>query len=165
MRPASRGEIRLRSTQPAAPPVIRALYLTEEADMAGLLRGIAVARRIAAAPALSAWRGRALFPEEDGEEALRRHVRENATTFFHPVGTCRMGTGADAVVDARLRVRGIAGLRVVDASVMPRIVSSNTQAPTVMIAEKAADMILAKPALGPLDSSHTVGPASAGGAG
>lgn len=143
MRPASRGDVRLRTADPAAPPVIRARYLSEEADMDGLLRGIAVARRIAAAPALAAWRGRPLFPAEEGEEAMRRHVRETATTFFHPVGTCRMGSGPDAVVDERLRVRGIQGLRVIDASIMPLLVGGATHAATVAIAEKGAAMLLA----------------------
>jgi choline dehydrogenase-like flavoprotein len=144
MRPASRGEVRLRLADAAARPVIRARYLSDERDVEGLLRGIAAARRIAAAPALAAWRGRPLFPAEDeGEEALRRHVRETATTFFHPVGTCRMGPGPDAVVDERLRVRGVRGLRVIDASVMPLLVGGATHAATVAIAEKGAEMLLA----------------------
>jgi len=101
-----------------------------------------VARRIAGAPALAPFRGRQQSPDESaGDEALRRHIRENATTFFHPVGTCRMGTDPLAVVDGHLRVRGILGLRVIDASVMPTLVGGATHAATVMIAEKGADLV------------------------
>jgi choline dehydrogenase len=142
LHPASRGEIRLRSKDPAEAPVIRANYLAQPADLDGLVRGLAVARRIGEAPALAAFRGRPLGPDPGaGEEALRRHVRENATTFFHPVGTCRMGDDPMAVVDAHLRVRGVAGLRVIDASVMPTLVGGATHAATVAIAEKGAALV------------------------
>ena len=142
MRPSSRGSIRLRSRDPEAPPVIRANYLAETRDLEALVRGLAVARRIAGAGPLAAYRGRELGPDAgSGEEALRRFVRANATTFFHPVGTCRMGNDPLAVVDDQLRVRGVAGLRVMDASVMPTLVGGATHAATVMIAEKGADLV------------------------
>lgn len=142
MGPSSRGSIRLRSRDPEAPPVIRANYLSDKRDLDALVRGLAVARRIADAGALAAYRGRELSPDAgSGEEALQRFVRENATTFFHPVGTCRMGNDPLAVVDDQLRVRGVAGLRVVDASVMPTLVGGATHAATVMIAEKGADLV------------------------
>ena len=142
LRPASRGEIRLRSVDPREAPAIRANYLAEASDLETLVRGVAVARRIAGAPALAPFRGRQQSPDESaGDEALRRHIRENATTFFHPVGTCRMGTGPQAVVDSHLRVRGVAGLRVIDASVMPTLVGGATHASTVMIAEKGASLV------------------------
>jgi len=142
LHPASRGEIRLRSKDPRDAPVIRANYLAEESDLDGLVRGAAVARRIAGAPALALFRGRERSPDESaGEEALRRYIRENATTFFHPVGTCRMGTDPLAVVDRQLRVRGIEALRVIDASVMPTLVGGASHAATVAIAEKGASLV------------------------
>jgi choline dehydrogenase len=142
LRPASRGTIRLRSADPEAHPLIRANYLAEAADLDALLRGVEVARRIAAAPAFASFRGRDLSPAEgDGNEALVRYIREHATTFFHPVGTCRMGNDALAVVDERLCVRGVPGLRVIDASVMPTLVGGATHAATVAIAEMGADMV------------------------
>jgi choline dehydrogenase-like flavoprotein len=142
LRPASRGTVRLRSSDPVAPPLIRARYLAEEADLETLLRGLAVARRIAGAAPLAGYRGRELSAAvAEGGEPAHRYVRENATTFFHPVGTCRMGQDPLAVVDPQLRVRGIAGLRVIDASVMPALVGGATHAAAVMIAEKGADLI------------------------
>jgi choline dehydrogenase len=142
MRPASRGSVRLASADPGAHPLIRAGYLSEEGDLEGLVRGLELARRIADAPALAAWRGRELSAEAaGGGEARRRFVRENATTFFHPVGTCRMGSDPLAVVDAELRVRGVDGLRVIDASVMPLLVGGATHAATVAVAEKGADIL------------------------
>jgi choline dehydrogenase len=142
LRPKSRGSLRLRSRDPQAPPVVRANYLADPADVEGLVRGLAVARRIAASPRLAEYCGKELsaIAASDAEGA-RRWIRENATTFFHPVGTCRMGADRRAVVDAALRVHGIAGLRVVDASVMPALVGGATHAATVAIAEKGAAMI------------------------
>jgi choline dehydrogenase len=143
MRPRSRGSLRLRSREPDAPPLIRASYLSDERDLDVLLRGIAIARRLAEQAALAEYRGRELSPGRgvERDEDLRRYVRENATTFFHPVGTCRMGADPRAVVDHELRVHGVSGLRVVDASVMPVLVAGATQAATVMIAEKGADLV------------------------
>jgi len=144
IRPASRGEVTLASPDPAAPPVIRPNYLAEPADREVALEAIALTRRIMAAPGLAAY-----APEEHrpgagitGPDALLAAIGRIATTIFHPVGTCRMGVGEDSVADGALRVRGIEGLRVADASVMPTITSGNTNAPTVMIAERAADMVL-----------------------
>jgi choline dehydrogenase len=142
LRPASRVSIRLRSSDPEAEPLIRANYLAEPRDVEGLLRGLTLARRIAEAPALAAYRGRELSEDAAaGQEGARRWVRDNATTFFHPVGTCRMGQDRLAVVDASLRVHGVAGLRVIDASVMPTLVGGTTHAATVMIAEKGAALV------------------------
>jgi choline dehydrogenase-like flavoprotein len=142
LRPRSRGTIRLSSGDPQAPPLIRANYLAEPPDVEVLLRGMSVARRIAEAPAFSAYRGKELSQDAaSSEEGARRWIRDNATTFFHPVGTCRMGSDRLAVVDAQLRVHGVAGLRVIDASVMPTIVGGATHTATVMIAEKGAAMI------------------------
>jgi len=143
LRPASRGHVRLRSPDPAAAPAIRPNYLAEAADRQAAARAMRLTRRIMAAPAMAPFRPEEVKPGVgiDTEDDLARAAGDIATTIFHPVGTCRMGADAGAVVDPRLRVRGIAGLRVVDASVMPTITSGNTNAPTIMIAEKAADMI------------------------
>jgi len=145
LRPESRGRLLPRSASPRDPPAIHPNYLATATDQATLVDGMKMARRLAATRALS----RFIVEELDPGPAVRsdaellEHARNTATTIYHPVGTCKMGVDALAVVDPRLRVRGIAGLRVVDASVMPVIVSGNTNAPTIMIAEKAADLILA----------------------
>jgi choline dehydrogenase len=143
LRPESRGRVRIASPDPFAAPSIQPNYLSTEADRKVAAEAIRLTRRIAAAPALARFEPREFKPGEafqsDGE--LARAAGDIGTTIFHPVGTAKMGEDALAVVDARLRVRGIEGLRVVDASVMPTITSGNTAAPTMMIAEKAADMI------------------------
>lgn len=146
LRPLSEGSVRLRSADPADKPVIDANFFDRPEDMATLMRGFREARRILSQPALAAMVAEELEPgahilsDADTDEALRRIVN----TAYHPTGTCKMGPDSDplAVVDNRLRVRGVAGLRVVDASVMPAIVSGNTSAPTMMIAERAARFIL-----------------------
>ncbi len=145
LRPLSRGVVRLRSGEPDEPPAIQPNYLAESADRAVALEAIALTRRICAAPSLAAYRPAEFLPGPDivDDDALLAAVGRIATTIFHPVGTCAMGPDAESVVDPRLRVRGLAGLRVADASIMPAITSGNTNAPTVMIAEKAAGMILA----------------------
>lgn len=145
LRPESRGSVHVRSPDPAAAPAIQSRFLSDEADVRRLIAGMRIARRIVAAAAFGRFRGEETRPGPgvDGDEALRDHVRDHGDTSFHPVGTCRMGEGGGAVVDARLRVHGLAGLRVVDASVMPTMVSGNTQAATMMIAEKGAAMIAA----------------------
>ncbi len=153
LRPESRGTIHVRSADPAASPAIRPNYLSAPLDQKTVVAGLRYARAICAGAALDRYRGEELLPGPDVEtdEELLDYARREGETIYHPVGTCAMGPAqtaggngaAGAVVDARLRVHGLAGLRVVDASVMPRLVSGNTNAPTLMIAEKAADMILA----------------------
>ena len=143
MHPASRGSVRLRSADPTVPPAIQVNYLADEADLEGLVRGLETVRRIGESPALGDYRGDQVGPGPEGweAEALRAYIRENVGTFFHPVGTCRMGSDEGAVVDAQLRVRGVENLRVIDASVMPDLLSGATHAATVMIAEKGADLL------------------------
>ena len=141
MRPRSRGSLLLRSADPEAPPVIRAGYLSDERDLDVLVRGLGFARRLAAQPALAEYRGPEMAPGAAAGDDLRPHVRRNATTFYHPVGTCRMGKDPLAVVDHELRVHGVAGLRVVDASVMPTLVGGATHAAAVMIGEKGAFLV------------------------
>ena len=143
LRPESRGEIVLRSADQLAPPAIRPNYLDSAADLRLLVEGVRLVRRIAHAAAFDPYRGEELLPgpkvETDAE--LADHVRRRVETLYHPVGTCKMGVDAGSVVDPRLRVHGVRGLRVVDASVMPALPGGNTHAPVVMIAEKAADLI------------------------
>jgi choline dehydrogenase len=146
LHPESRGEVLLRSADPFAAPMIHPNHLATPGDLATLRAAVRIARSIGEQPALAPWR---IAEDEPGPDiaddaALDRWLCDHAATIFHPVGTCRMGGQGDveAVVDATLRVRGIAGLRVADASVMPTIVSGNTNAATMMIGEKAADLIL-----------------------
>ncbi len=144
LRPLSRGTITLRGADPMESPAIQPNYLAEEADRRTLIDGVRALRRIFAQPAFDNYRGEELAPGPgiETDDEIDAWIRQTADTVFHPVGTCKMGTDTMAVVDAALRVHGIDSLRVADASVMPRITSSNTHAPTVMIAEKAAEMIL-----------------------
>jgi choline dehydrogenase len=146
--PRSRGTIRLRSPDPLAKPAIRGNHLTEPDDVAALVCGMKLAREIAGTGPLAEAAGREIFPgaSVDGEDELETDVRRRAELLYHPAGTCRMGTDDQAVVDPALRVRGVNGLRVVDASIMPLIPGGNTNAPTIMIAEQAADLILGRPA-------------------
>jgi choline dehydrogenase len=141
--PRSLGEIRLASKDPFAAPAIDPRYFSDDADLALLVHGVRLTREIAATAPLAQMLGRELAPgvTRADDAALRDDIRRTAQTIFHPVGTCRMGIGTDAVVDPQLRVRGIANLRIVDASIMPRIIGGNTNAPCIMIAEKAADLI------------------------
>jgi choline dehydrogenase len=141
--PDSRGSIRLASADPRDRPLIDPNYLGESSDVERLVDAIGVAREIAAASAFAGWVQREVLPgsEVTDRDALRAFVATATGTYYHPVGTCAMGNGPDSVVDPELRVRGIEGLRVADASVMPRVVCVNTNAATVMIAEKAADLI------------------------
>jgi choline dehydrogenase len=144
LRPRSRGRITLRTRDPMTPPAIQANYLAEEYDLSMLIEGIKLARRIAHAHAFDAYRGpEYLGPEGESDAAIAAYIRERLETLYHPVGTCTMGNDAQAVVDSALRVRGVEGLRVVDASIMPTLIGGNTNAPTIMIAEKAADLVKA----------------------
>ncbi len=145
LRPKSRGEIRLASADPLAAPDIRANYLTHPDDLEHMLRGVKLARRILAARAFDAYRGEEIVPGRAvvSDDDIRSFIRNKGETIYHPIGTCKMGSDPLAVVDAELRVHGMSGLRVVDASIMPLLVGGNTNAPTVMIAEKASDMIKA----------------------
>ncbi len=152
LRPASRGSVRLASADPFAAPLIDPNFLGEPDDVARLVRGFKVMRNILSQPALAGYRGRevAASAAAQTDTQIEQFVRNRADTIYHPVGTCRMGSDpARDVVDARLRVHGVGGLRVVDASIMPRVVAGNTNAPTIMIAEKAADMIRADSASSP----------------
>jgi choline dehydrogenase len=143
MRPESRGTIRIKSPDPTAYPAIVPNYLSDPLDEEVAVAGLRWARRIAATPPLSEHVDHETNPgaDVDGDEALLAWARERGTTLYHPIGTCAMGRGPNAVVDPQLGVHGVEGLRVVDASVMPRLISGNTNAPTIMIAEKASDMI------------------------
>ena len=143
LRPLSRGSVQIASVDASVAPLIRPNYLSDERDLRVAADAIRLTRRIVAAPALAGYRPEEYRPgpQYRSEEDLQRAAGEIGTTIFHPVGTCAMGQGREAVVDARLRVHGIAGLRVVDASIMPSITSGNTCSPVLMIAEKAAQMI------------------------
>jgi choline dehydrogenase len=148
-RPASRGEIQLRSADPMEAPRIVPNSLSDPADLQALLDGARLLRRLAATPLLSALIEREMQPgpQVEGTDALIDDIRQRCSTVFHPVSTCRMGTDPrKAVVDARLRVHGLAQLRIVDASVFPTVTSANTNLPVVMLAEKAADLIRAEAA-------------------
>jgi choline dehydrogenase len=143
LQPTSRGHVRIKSADPAAHPAITLNYLATEADRRVAVAGLKQTRRIMAAKALARFAPEEWLPDPKltSDADLQRAAGDLGTTIFHPVGTCRMGVDSLAVVDDRLRVRGVAGLRVIDASVMPRITSGNTNAPTVMIAEQGADFI------------------------
>jgi choline dehydrogenase-like flavoprotein len=144
LQPKSRGSVTLAGADPQAAPLIDPAFLSERDDVDRLVRGFKLMRHILQQPALAGYRGRELAAsaEATSDAQIEAFIRDRADTIYHPVGSCRMGPDAAAdVVDAQLRVHGIAGLRVVDASVMPTIVSGNTNAPVIMIAEKAAEMI------------------------
>ena len=141
----SRGELRLQSADPLAPPAIDPRILSDERDMEGMLFALKLARKIATADALAPYRGAEELPgpEVKSDDELRDYLRRFTITIYHPVGTCKMGAASDrsAVVDTRLRVHGLEGLRVADASMMPTIINANTNAPCIMIGERAADFI------------------------
>ncbi len=144
-RPHSRGTIRLKSADPSAHPAIQPNYLgdADGYDLAMLIEGARLSREIFAQSAFAPYRGEEIIPGEAArtDADLETFVRRKAETIYHPVGTCRMGNDENAVVDSELRVRGIEGLRVVDASVMPTLIGGNTNAPTMMIAERAAEVL------------------------
>ena len=143
VRPESRGTIMAQSPDPLTYPAIRPNYLSAPNDLRVLIAGVGHTRRIFAQPAVAPHSAGETVPglAVASEEAFLDYARHNGTTIFHPVGTCKMGTDPMAVVDPRLRVVGVAGLRVIDASVMPTVTTGNTNAPTIMIGEKGAEMI------------------------
>jgi choline dehydrogenase len=144
MRPESRGHIHVVSTDPRKPPAINFNFLSSPVDAALTVRAVRIARAIMTAPAMAPLRVSEMAPgvDRNTDDEILDWVKAAAETTYHPVGTCKMGTDAMAVVDAKLRVHGIAGLRVADASIMPTLTSGNTNAPSIMIGEKAADMVL-----------------------
>ena len=143
LRPTSRGHVKIKSPNMRDAPVITTNYLATPEDLAVAVASLQFTRRIMAAPALTPFAPEELKPgpELTSAEELENAARDLGTTIFHPIGTCKMGTDPMAVVDPQLRVHGLAGLRVIDASIMPTITSGNTNAPTVMIAERGADFI------------------------
>jgi choline dehydrogenase-like flavoprotein len=164
LRPVSRGRVTLASPDPLRPPLIDPNFLAEREDVERLVRGFKLMRTLMQQPTLARHGGTELpasaAARSDAE--IEQFVRQHADTIYHPVGTCRMGPGSGDVVDERLRVHGIAGLRVVDASIMPRIVGGNTNAPTIMIAERAADLIRQDAAQSATPGRTAAQPATAG---
>ncbi|GGC12131.1 glucose-methanol-choline (GMC) oxidoreductase [Marinobacterium zhoushanense] len=147
LRPKSRGSVRLRSANPDDPMQFNSGALSEQADVDTLVRGLRLARRILRAPALAEVIDHELRPSakaEISDAELEAHVRSHAKTVYHPVGTCRMGSDAEAVVSPTLAVNGVKGVRIADASIMPTLISGNTNAPVVMIAERCAEFVLDK---------------------
>jgi choline dehydrogenase-like flavoprotein len=138
LRPWSRGHVGLTSADPAAPPRIDPGFLDDPRDLSVLMRGARIMERVLESSPLAPWRGRRLYPNDGSDAALEADIRARADTIYHPVGTCRMGSDEMAVTDTQGRVHRVARLRIVDASLMPRIVSGNTNAPTIMMAEKIA---------------------------
>ena len=155
--PNSRGSVRLMSADPEAAPLIDPKLLDHPDDLQRMVRAVRLCRRILRAPPFSKYHAREYQPGADVESNadIESFIRSTTATVYHPVGTCQMGVGSDAVVDAELKVRGVDGLRVADASVFPSIVGGNTNAPTIMVAERAVDFILGRPSLAPatLDSN------------
>jgi len=149
--PKSRGRLTLQGPDPHSPPLIDPQLLSVEEDIRPLIRAIKLSRRILATPNFARYRATEIAPGAgvQSDEEIADFIRATSYTVHHQVGTCRMGSGTDAVVDAQLRLLGLAGLRVVDASVIPSIVGGNTNAVVVMIAEKAADLIRQRPPLAP----------------
>ncbi len=160
MRSKSRGEVRLASADPLGPPRVQFNYMSHVDDWAEMRACVRLTREVFAQPAFDPWRGRELAPGEEAQSdgEIDAFVRETVQSAYHPCGTCRMGADDLAVVDPELRVRGMDGLRVVDSSVMPAITTGNLNAPTIMIAEKAADMIRGRPLLPPSDAPFHTAP-------
>jgi choline dehydrogenase len=146
LRPESRGEVTLASADPFDAPLIDPNYLATEEDRRALRQGFKMARTIVAQAAMDPYRGPEYSPgaHVQSDEDIDTYIKSAAETIYHPVGTCRMGTDANAVVDKDCKVRGVSGLRVVDASVMPNLIGGNTNAPTIMIAEKISDHVRGK---------------------
>ena len=153
LRPESRGTIMIRSNDPFEHPAIDPNYLATEGDRITMRESVKMMREIAGQNALSPLRGAEALPGQDvqSDDEIDAFIRAYGETIYHPVGTVAMGIHDAAPVDGELRVRGVEGLRVVDASVMPTLIGGNTNAPTIMVAEKAADMILGKAPMAPID--------------
>ena len=146
LRPQSRGTVRLNTADPAAPPRIDPNFLDDDRDIAVLRAGVRLSHRIAEAPPLADYAPQDRHPVNlDNDAALDQMIRSRADTVYHPVGTCRMGSDADSVVDPRLKARGVEGLWVADASIMPRLVSGNTNAPSIMIGERCSEFVKTAP--------------------
>ncbi len=145
LRPESLGSIHIRSADPRAQPAIRFNFLGDPVDRQTMVEGFKMMRRIVQAAPMDAFRGEEYSPgpDVDGDEAIEQWIRENSETAYHPIGTCRMGPGPNAVVDETLRVHGLDGLRIADASIFPTMPSGNTNAPSIMVGEKCADLIMA----------------------
>jgi choline dehydrogenase-like flavoprotein len=144
LRPKSRGRVGLHSADPLAAPLIDPDFFGDPDDLRVMVEGFKLTRRLLDAPALAALRTKDMFTAHVRSDAdIERVLRERVDTVYHPVGSCKMGIDAMAVVDPQLRVHGIEGLRVVDASIMPTLIGGNTNAPAMMIGEKAADMVRA----------------------
>jgi choline dehydrogenase len=143
VRPKARGTVRLRSADPSAPPVVDPNFLGHPDDLRTSVEGVRISREIFSQASLSKHVRRIRFPDESvkTQADYEAYARQYGRTSYHPCGTCRMGSDAMAVVDPQLRVRGLDGIRICDSSAMPSLVGSNTNAPTIMIAEKAADLI------------------------
>ena len=144
MRPESKGHIHIASADPRRPPAINFNFLSSPVDAEITARAVRIARSVMTAPAMAPLRVTELAPgaSQTTDDEILDWVKRAAETTYHPVGTCKMGSDAMAVVDARLRVHGVMGLRVADASIMPTLTSGNTNAPSIMIGEKAADLVL-----------------------
>lgn len=157
LRPESRGYVSLNSVDPKDPPAIQPNYLSAPKDLEVMVKAVKIARQIFAASSFDPYRGAEYLPGPhiQTDEEIAAFIRQNAETIYHPVGTCKMGQDSESVVDAQLKVHGLQGLRVVDASVMPTLIGGNTNAPTIMIAEKAADMILGHKPLPPQIQSNS----------
>ena len=143
LRPKSRGGVQLKSNNPLDPPIIDQRFFSEDEDLDTLLWGFKECRRIVNSSVFQKYEPSEIHPGNriTGDDQLKDYIRQSGTTIFHPVGTCKMGTDEDSVVNSRLCVYGIKGLRIADASIMPRIIGGNTNAPSIMIGEKAAAMI------------------------
>ncbi len=157
LRPKSAGAVTLRSRNPLTAPLIDPAFFAHPDDLETMVRGFRIARAISESPLLDAVRGRELFTAGVRTDAeIRDVLRRRSDTIYHPVGTCRMGVDGMAVVDPQLRVRGVAGLRVADASIMPTLIGGNTNAPAIMIGEKASDIVrgISLPAAPPDPADH-----------